>query len=688
MRFNRRKRNFVTFKVVCAFWALAVAVWNARPAEASPFAYVTDETGVVSVIDTAINEVVAAIPTEVRFAPSAAAVAADGKRVYVTLNATHPDTGAKILVLGAVNNTVVATVVVGSRFQRLRRVAVAADGKRAYVVGSVANANNFVVLVLDIATEEIVAQIEEQLSGGACGGIAITRDDKRLYVACSGKVFVFDTTRNAFIATVPLLNDGNLSGVAITPDQKHVYVTGDSKAWVLETARNTVEATVSLNTTLSGVAITPDGKRAYVIGISGTISVLDTTDNRVIATISARGRLSGIAITPDGKRAYVSGGSIWVIDTATNTVVDTLTVTNANDVAMMPPPDGNVRVMTQNMNVGPLGTLRMGMGTPEAAAQFFTETVATYPKDRAAAIAKEIHANQPDLIALQEVGILRKGSLPTPNDPNIPATEVVHDQLQLLRDELAKLGEHYDTVAIIPNSDVQFPSTLNFVVRLTDRTVILAQASSNRLKLSNVHVEQFFRQPVLSSQLAGRFGWGSVDVEVGDRKFRFVTTHLTPAPPPVPPPPPDQLPLIAIQQAQASELIQSAGKPDLPGESVLPIVYVGDFNTVAGLGTYKILVDNSGRIDAWLTKNPTTLCPEPHPAGDRRGCTCCQKPPLNNSMSELDHRVDLVIVPRGVGIEDAKLVGDDPNDQTHTSPRLWPSDHAGLVVSFRFLNPP
>ena len=62
MRFNRRKRNFVAIKVICAFWALAVAVWNARPAEASPFAYVTDETGVVSMIDTAINEVVAAIP--------------------------------------------------------------------------------------------------------------------------------------------------------------------------------------------------------------------------------------------------------------------------------------------------------------------------------------------------------------------------------------------------------------------------------------------------------------------------------------------------------------------------------------------------------------------------------------------------------------------------------------------------
>ncbi len=342
-----------------------------------------------------------------------------------------------------------------------------------------------------------------------------------------------------------------------------------------------------------------------------------------------------------------------------------------------PPQGRNVRVMTQNMNVGNLGTIRMATPDtlPAALAKFYTETVATKPKDRAAAIAKEIKNNAPDLVALQEVSILRKGSGATPNDPKIPATEVVHDQLQLLRDELARLGEYYDTVAVIPNIDVQFPSTLNFVVRLTDRTVILARASSNRLKLSNVQVEQFLAQPVVS-QLTGRFGWGSVDVEVGDQKFRFVTTHLTPVAL-------DQPQLIAIQKSQALELIQSAGKPDLPGGSVLPVVYAGDFNTVAGLDTYKILVDNSGRIDAWQKKNPMASCPEPRPEGDhdRSGCTCCQDPNLSNPMSKLDHRIDLVIVPPNTDIAEVRLVGADLADQT--SSHLWPSDHAGLVATFQ-----
>jgi hypothetical protein len=134
-----------------------------------------------------------------------------------------------------------------------------------------------------------------------------------------------------------------------------------------------------------------------------------------------------------------------------------------------PPQGGSVRVMTYYMYMGNVG--KITTATPDtlatAVAEFFNNTVATNPRQRAEAIAKKIQSNRPDLVALQEVSILRKGSGPAPNDPRIPATDVVHDQLQLLREALNSLGEHYDTVAVIPNSDVQFPSTLGFVVRIT-----------------------------------------------------------------------------------------------------------------------------------------------------------------------------------------------------------------------------
>src|SRR6266699_3240976 len=75
--------------------------------------------------------------------------------------------------------------------------------------------------------------------------------------------------------------------------------------------------------------------RAYVTNNSNssnsnTVSVIDTATNTVIATIPvgvvANGpNPFGVAITPDGSRAYVadggSAGGVWVIDTASNTVV-------------------------------------------------------------------------------------------------------------------------------------------------------------------------------------------------------------------------------------------------------------------------------------------------------------------------------------------------------------------------------
>jgi hypothetical protein len=163
-----------------------------------------------------------------------------------------------------------------------------------------------------------------------------------------------------------------------------------------------------------------------------------------------------------------------------------------------PSQGGTVSVMTQNMYTGNIGTITSAPHDQlqQAVAKFFKETVATNPKQRATAIAKKIHDNHPDLVALQEVGILRRG---TNNDATIPATKVEHDQLQLLRDALNLLGDQYYTVAVIPNSDLQLPSTLGYVVRITDRSVILARASSNDLKLSNAQVEEYSRQPVVSA---------------------------------------------------------------------------------------------------------------------------------------------------------------------------------------------
>ena len=188
---------------------------------------------------------------------------------------------------------------------------------------------------------------------------------------------------------------------------------------------------------------------------------------------------------------------------------------------------GDVRIMTQNMDQGTDFTEVLSATTP---AQFFAAVTTTYqniqatkPAERAAALAHEIAANHPDLVALQEPAILRTGTGTT------PATNVISDQLALLIAALAKLGQPYETVAIIPNIDAEAPSTLGFDVRITARTVIIAKNEdvSAGLALSNVQVQEFLvnqsSPTAVGISVPDLRGWASVDVKVHGRMFRFVT---------------------------------------------------------------------------------------------------------------------------------------------------------------------
>jgi endonuclease/exonuclease/phosphatase family metal-dependent hydrolase len=318
---------------------------------------------------------------------------------------------------------------------------------------------------------------------------------------------------------------------------------------------------------------------------------------------------------------------------------------------------GDVRVMTQNMFQGTNFTEILAAPSPDAFVGAVTATFqsvqATRPAERAAAIAREIAVSRPDLVALQEAAILRTGS------GTAPATNVVSDQLELLLRELANLGQPYDTVAVVPNVDAEAPTTLGFNVRLTARTVIIARAGdpSADLDLSNVQVQEFLineaSATAVGSSIVNTRGWASVDVKIGGRKFRFVTTHL-------------EATAAMARQAQAVELIQSAGN------TTLPIVFVGDFNVFAdaepdpSFATYQLLI-KSGLVDAWQQNAPGP------------GFTCCQDPNLLNPNSKLDHRVDLVLLRGKVGIREVQLIGDDAAARTPSG--LWPSDHAGVVAT-------
>jgi hypothetical protein len=65
-------------------------------------------------------------------------------------------------------------------------------------------------------------------------------------------------------------------------------------------------------------------------------------------------------------------------------------------------------------------------------------------------------------------------------------------------------------------------------------------------------------------------------------------------------------------------------------------------------------------------------------AGTGPGLTCCQKPELDDPVSQLNRRFDYVFERGFSSVVSAFLVGDQPFETTRP---VWPSDHAGVVAT-------
>jgi endonuclease/exonuclease/phosphatase family metal-dependent hydrolase len=333
---------------------------------------------------------------------------------------------------------------------------------------------------------------------------------------------------------------------------------------------------------------------------------------------------------------------------------------------------GELTVMTRNLSfgtdLGPIVAATTELEFVTAVAAAFTQAQATDFPGRARAWADEIERARPDLIGLQEAALWRTQA-PADFSPTPNATTVQADLVGLLLAELRSRGLRYEVVIAQTGTDVEapglFPTGL-VDVRLTHREVILARKSPG-LKLTNAQGGQYAAYltvpTVIGVPVALTWAWASVDVTRGGRKFRFATTHLDPI-------------SGIVQQLQANEFL--AG----PGATLLPIIWVGDFNSNAegtlatgvpsATATYASIIA-AGYADAWSARHPS----DP-------GFTCCQATNLLNPISTLSERVDLVFTRGPFHVGKASVVGAETSDWLPSG--LWPSDHAGVVVNLDLEN--
>jgi endonuclease/exonuclease/phosphatase family metal-dependent hydrolase len=337
----------------------------------------------------------------------------------------------------------------------------------------------------------------------------------------------------------------------------------------------------------------------------------------------------------------------------------------------------DVTVMTRNMYLGTglnnlVGTSGLGFvvaaTTDWAHVKFQTDF-----NSRVVHLADEIEDNAPDVVGLQEVSLWRSQY---PGDAagggTSPATTVEFDFLQQLRDELTSRGLNYVVKATSTNADVEAPTLANFAdtsagfrdVRLTDRDVILVNGNNANLVVDasgDAHYANQLSLPVGGGSSEFTRGYTFVDARADGKKFRFFNTHLEV----------DGGPAGVKQELQGNEAIAGPLTYDKGA-----VIAVGDYNSDANgttTATYANLIA-SGLIDGWSVVHPGDV-----------GLTCCHNELLTNATAAFDTRIDLTLSKGPARATSSTILGEDPADRFKAAgvPGGWPSDHAGVVTTFR-----
>ena len=323
-------------------------------------------------------------------------------------------------------------------------------------------------------------------------------------------------------------------------------------------------------------------------------------------------------------------------------------------------------VMTRNVYLG-IDLFRLFRAESRAAfrrivGELLAEVDPAVYEARADAIAGEIAAAGADVVALQEVVLLRTqrpGDFGSESSER--ASDVLVDFLSLLESALADRDLDYEVVGVATTTDVELPADTEdgqVDVRLTDRDVLLVRGDLETEDVETGSFEAALPIPVPDSDrtLVLERGYCTAAVTVDGVGFTTVATHLESVSP-------------MARQQQARELLGM-----LPASR--PVVVAGDFNSGPGseTTTYDLL---TGELrDAYAVRGP-----------DGDGFTCCQAGSLRNDASRLTTRIDALLYRGEVRPTAVNRVGHRPEDRVEVdvdgeTVRLWPSDHAGVVGTF------
>jgi len=275
---------------------------------------------------------------------------------------------------------------------------------------------------------------------------------------------------------------------------------------------------------------------------------------------------------------------------------------------------------------------------------------------RALTIAAHIDLLKPDVVFLQEawqMALLECTDFPDPDSCTVVSA---YDFLAVFEAVLV----NYDVAGVQELTQLTIPYSSGYV-HVMDRNVILVRkgvvipaggATDYTPDPELYSIGNLYHVTVDSTEIYSLRGYITVPVEIHGNPYLLATTHLEVFYP--------------YREAQAMELAS------VLGGLTEKVMLGGDINDEPGSATYNALTDE-GFIDRWNGR---------YIGRWDDGFTCCQDADLLNRISALDEQIDFVFTLNAdFQTISGRVIGDEWYDKTLTIPRLWPSDHGGLIFT-------